>query len=295
MRRFTMVMGTGIVANAAASLPVHPPLLLDAARVVWALAALLLVALLVRPVRWERTPFLGAPAMALMTVGTGAVLLEVPLRPVGVALWLTGAVLGVVSAVSVPRPERLSAVWLLPVVPPMVAAATGTVVSPRLAPVGLGLFGLALVRAAPVLLAVARGWRAEPEVPLLWIPLGILGQSVTAAAHLGVPLWGPPVLALGLAWLALVAVRTLVRRPAFSPAWWSFTFPLGTLVTGSSALGLTALAVSLYAGLVAAWAVVGTAQLRAYSSTKRASTLGGSVTATALERSTTASAWSGSK
>ncbi len=92
-----------------------------------------------------------------------------------------------------------------------------------------------------------------------------------------------------------MAVRTARERPAFSPAWWSFTFPLGTVVTGSAALGLGALAVVLYAALVVAWVVVGTAQLRAYSSTNRSRIRGGSVIIASRERSTTSSASWGSK
>ncbi len=66
VRKFTMVMGTGIVANAGAVLGV--PAALDA-RLVWLLAAVLLVVLLVTTRDWGLTPFLGAPAMALLTVG----------------------------------------------------------------------------------------------------------------------------------------------------------------------------------------------------------------------------------
>jgi len=77
-----------------------------------------------------------------------------------------------------------------------------------------------------------------------------------------VPVWG-----FAMLWMALAAAVTLraarVDLP-FSPAWWSFTFPVGTVVTGTSALALhtgsglfRAVAVLLYALLVGAWAVVG--------------------------------------
>lgn len=62
---------------------------------------------------------------------------------------------------------------------------------------------------------------------------------------------------------AHAAAGLLRARLPFSLTWWSFPFPLGTVVTGTSALALhtgatalAALAVVLYAGLVAAWVVV---------------------------------------
>ena len=87
---FASVMGTGIVANAAAILPVQVPGLRVFATVVWALAAAWLIVLTAAfAVHWARYPdrarghaanpvmaqFWGAPAMALMTVGAGTLIL----------------------------------------------------------------------------------------------------------------------------------------------------------------------------------------------------------------------------
>jgi tellurite resistance protein TehA-like permease len=115
-------------------------------------------------------------------------------------------------------------------------------------------------------------------VPTLWIVLGPAGQSITASHSLGqqtpdgsvlraagvaygVPVWG-----LAMAWLVVAAVvtaRTAHRHLPFSLTWWSFTFPVGTLVTGTSSLAAATgatlwvvMAALLYAGLVAAWVVV---------------------------------------
>jgi tellurite resistance protein TehA-like permease len=121
-------------------------------------------------------------------------------------------------------------------------------------------------------------------VPTLWVVLGWLGQSVTAVnqlggvAHLALPepyatgfvvlglVYGVPVLGFALLWAALAAavtVRTARRGLPFALTWWSFTFPVGTVVTGTSALALHTrsdvlgwLAVAFYVGLVAAWATV---------------------------------------
>ena len=120
--------------------------------------------------------------------------------------------------------------------------------------------------------------------PTLWIVLGPLGQSITAgnllgaAAHDALPapystalqafgiVYGLPVFGFALLWAAVagaVTVRTDSEGMPFSLTWLSFTFPVGTCVTGTSALALhtgadlfRAAAVVFYAGLVAAWIVV---------------------------------------
>jgi tellurite resistance protein TehA-like permease len=77
----------------------------------------------------------------------------------------------------------------------------------------------------------------------------------------GVPTWG-----FAMMWLALAAaitVRTARRGLPFALTWWSFTFPVGTCVTGTIALAarsgadvLRIASVVLFALLVAAWLVV---------------------------------------
>src|SRR5262249_52808478 len=123
-------------------------------------------------------------------------------------------------------------------------------------------------------------------VPTLWIVLGPLGQSITAmgllaSAAVGVVpapytgafqaaavLYGVPVWGFALMWLALPAATTLQpgrRHLPWALTWWSFTFPVGTLVTGTSELALhtharflTWASVGLYALLLCAWLTVAT-------------------------------------
>lgn len=86
---FAAVMGTGIVAIAAATLPLRVPGLREFALAVWVLAAALLVVFTAAfAMQWLRhrelalahaanpvmAQFWGAPAMALMTVGGGTLL-----------------------------------------------------------------------------------------------------------------------------------------------------------------------------------------------------------------------------
>lgn len=264
-------------------------------------------------------PFYGAPPMALLTVAAGTVtfgpdMLGTPTAlGIGTVLWTLGTLAGLASTVLVPylmitrhtlTLESVFATWLMPVVPPMVSAATGPLLIPHIADgqarLGLmlacyAMFGISLLATLALLPLI---WtrlllhRTGPAVmvPTLWIVLGPLGQSVTAAntlgsvAHLAVPaeqarafeafavLYGVPVLGFALVWLALAAaitVRTARAGLPFAMTWWGFTFPLGTCVTGAAGLAahtgstaFEALAVALYAGLVTAWAVVGTHTVR---------------------------------
>jgi tellurite resistance protein TehA-like permease len=312
---FASVMGTGIVAVAATLLPGHVPGVREVAVAMWAAAAVLLVVLLGAAAGRSRggvvrrqlgdpatAPFLGVPPMAVMTVGAGALLVGRDVIGANAAvvvaggLWCSGMVAGVATAVVVPvamarRGVGLGDVvgaWLLPVVPPMVAAATGAGLvahagGARGALLGLlyGLFALGLVGSAVVIaLVVARlarhGVGPARTVPALWIVLGPLGQSVTAASLLGdaaggrretaFALWyGVGAWTCAMAWLALVAVltaRTARRGLPFSTAWWGFVFPVGTVVTGTSRLAertdsatLTAGAIALFIMLVAFWAL----------------------------------------
>jgi C4-dicarboxylate transporter/malic acid transport protein len=325
---FASVMGTGIVANASATLPFHVPGLAGFAVVMWLLASLLLAAVgTATALHWVshrdtarshlENPvmayFYGAPAMALITVGTGALLVGGPVVgqhaavAIDAVLWTAGTLLGLATAVVVPyqaftshtnAPDSAFGGWLMPVVPPMVSAATGPLLLPHL-PAGQWrltlqlacsmMFGLTLLASLVVITMiwsrlVHHGVGAAAAVPTLWIVLGPLGQSITAAHTLGTSapgvlpapygtafqaaglVYGVPVWGFAMLWLALAAavtVRTLRDGLPFTLTWWSFTFPLGTVVTGTSGLALVTharflevAAGLLFAGLLAAWTVV---------------------------------------
>jgi C4-dicarboxylate transporter/malic acid transport protein len=325
---FASIMGTGIVANAAASLPLQFPGLRTAATGVWAFATLMLTALSVAwGVHWTRhrdtarghahspvmAQFWGAPPMALMTIGAGALLLgkdwigRTPALTLDWTLWTAGTVLGLITTAWIPyrmmtthdiKPDSAFGGWLMPVVPPMVSAANGALLIPYLpegqARLGMlmacyAMFGVSLLA---TLFVVPQIWQrlvqhktgAAASVPTVWIVLGPLGQSITAANLLGndavtvLPapytqagaafglFYGVPVWGFALVWLALataLTLRTARQKLPFSLTWWSFTFPVGTVVTGTSALAtrihsevFTVGSVILYALLVTAWATV---------------------------------------
>jgi C4-dicarboxylate transporter/malic acid transport protein len=242
---FAAVMGTGIVANAAATLPRSFHGLQAAATVIWLGAALLLVLLTVVYL-WQgalrlhagdpvMAQFFGAPPMALLTVGAGALVLgrqviglEAALD-VGWALWSLGTVLGLVTACAVPylmitrhhfAPDAAFGGWLMPVVPPMVSATTGALLVPH-APAGqlrlallLGCYAMLGLSFVATLLVVAMIYGrlvhheapTGPVVPTVWIGVGALGQSVTALGVLAAaaPSALPALYAQGAAVFALL-------------------------------------------------------------------------------------------
>lgn len=325
---FASIMGTGIVANAAATLPVQIPGLHGFALGVWVADALLLLVLVSAVVaHWLHHPtvarghvynpqmaqFYGAPPMALLTVGAGAVLVGKNLIGLQAAvdldwvLWVGGTLGGLYTAVFIPyllftqhnvEADAAFGGWLMPVVPPMVSAATGALLIPHI-PEGAGratllyacysMFGLALVASIIIITLIWSrlahyGISGTSRVPTLWIVLGPLGQSITAAGLLGtnaslavgrevangmnvmailygVPVWGFAVLWITLA--TMLTIRTARRKLPFALTWWSFTFPVGTFVTGTTGLAVhTALpafrwaAVVAYCCLLAAWGLV---------------------------------------
>jgi C4-dicarboxylate transporter/malic acid transport protein len=257
--------------------------------------------------------FYGAPPMAMLTVGAGTLLLGKDVLGVGLAvdidwvLWFAGSILGLICAAVVPylmftrhrvQPDSAFGGWLMPVVPPMVSASTGALLIPY-TPAGqarlslllccYAMFGLSLLASFIVItliwyrLAMHKTGDAR-MVPTLWIVLGPLGQSITAAnllggvAHealpapystalqafgvvYGVPVWGFALLWAGIA--GAITLRTVRAGLPFSLTWWSFTFPVGTCVTGTTGLALhtgsslfSVAAGIFYLALVAAWVMV---------------------------------------
>ena len=72
------------------------------------------------------------------------------------------------------------------------------------------------------------------------------------------PVWGFAMLWLAVA--AAITIKTARNHLPFTLTWWSFTFPVGTVVTGTSELALhtdltalTVAAAGLYGLLLLAW------------------------------------------
>jgi C4-dicarboxylate transporter/malic acid transport protein len=335
---YAAIMGTGIVANAGAVLPLHVPGLRVFATVFWGIAATALVALTAAWVaHWIRHPararghaadpvmaqFWGAPAMALMTVGAGTLVLGHGLLGNAAVtadwvLWGGGTALGLLTACWIPYlmmtrhdnigPDSAFGGWLMPVVPPMVSAANGALLIPyasagqdrlTLLLACYAMFGISLLASVIIITQI---WSRLVQhkvgravmVPTLWIVLGPLGQSITAASNMGTQaahvlpapysagaaafalLYGVPVWGFAMMWLALAAaitIRTARQHLPFGLTWWSFTFPVGTCVTGTIALAgrsqdqlLHGAAVVLYVLLLVAWLIVAVRTVRGTAS-----------------------------
>ncbi|MEU0964478.1 TDT family transporter [Streptomyces sp. NPDC005917] len=296
---YASVMGTAALALGGGALGVDG--LRELFVGLWALSLVQLVVLLAaRALHWTyhadqarahlrdpaMAPFYGCLSMALLAVGAGALALGQYWigEPAAVALdsvlFVAGTAVGLAAAVAVPylmavrhrvEPGQATAVWLLPLVAPMVSAALG----PRLAshlPPGqpretllygcFTLFGLSLLATLLMLtLVFARLVTTGPLslalTPTIFLVLGPLGQSTTAVGAFAdlapgvVPaqdatgfgllavLYGVPVMGFALMWLALAVahvVRAWRHGMRFAMTWWAFTFPVGTCVTGAAAL-----------------------------------------------------------
>ena len=324
---FASVMGTGIIANAAASLPLFANALRGFALVVWCLATLMLIGLVLATSRcifckqntWKKhfgdpmmAQFYGAPPMATLTVAGGTLLVGHSLLGWQMALniawtlWFIGTVAGFCSAVIIPyrlftvfavRPDSAFGGWLMPVVPPMVSATIGAMLVPYAAEgimrqtlfyLCYCMFGLSLLAALFIISMIwsrltHHGTSGTSRVPTLWIVLGPLGQSMTAAGILGsvakdavsgeiahafslfAVLYSTPIFGFVILWTCLallLTIRAHNRQMKFALTYWAFTFPVGTCVTGTAQLakhtGLPLFAwasIIFYMGLLAAWAV----------------------------------------
>lgn len=296
---FTVGMGTGITALGAYLYPDGPHWLKLLGTGLWLFNAVLVGSLLVLMVaRWVfnwsgsvkilhdpvQSMFLGAVPMALATVINGFVDMGAPIfGPVAVhiAFWLWGldVVMALGSGIVVPylmfvshdhRLDKLTGIWLMPVVPAEVAAASGAILLPHVVGataqanfmvVSLGLWALSVPLAFLMLgflflrLALHRLPPAEMAIST-WISLGTLGTGIMGLVGLGkdmplvfgamghamqasaliasFALWG-----FGLWWLTLSILTTVhyARRGLpFNLGWWGLTFPLGVFTGGTDML-----------------------------------------------------------
>ncbi|MEU6659314.1 TDT family transporter [Streptomyces sp. NPDC046821] len=206
---YASVMGTAIIANAGAALPVHVPGLRAVCTAMWALSLVALVALLTaRALHWTHhgdrarehlldpavAPFYGCLAMALLAVGAGTMLVGQDWIGTSAAvaldtvLFTAGTAIGLVAAVAVPylmvarhriEPGEASPVWLLPVVAPMVSAAVGPLLVPHL-PAGqwqqtllvgcVGMFGLSLIAVVLMLPVIFARLVTAGPLPVMLTP-----------------------------------------------------------------------------------------------------------------------------
>ncbi len=332
---FAAVMGTGIIANALATLPFIGKQLVNVGIAIWLLAFAMLIVMvllkvfqaIVKPHIIKRqlndpimAQFFGAPPMALLTVAGGTILYgnhllsEPTTLTIAWVLWGFGTLSGLIVAVAIPyrlfthyevRDDGAFGGWLMPVVPPMVSAAIGAMLIPYITNSEIqqlmlygcyAMFGVSLFSAFIIITLIwsrlaHSGTSGGPRVPTLWIVLGPLGQSITAAGLLGTAallvvegpigdsmnnmaiIYGVPIWGFAFFWsilVSLITLRTLRNKMPFALTWWAFTFPVGTCVTGTIQLAIHTdldvfrwAAVILFIGLFISWIVAAVGTIKA--------------------------------
>ena len=295
---FTATMGTGVVAMILAQLPFASSVLFMLATKLWQFNILLFITFsILYGLRWILFPteakqifnhpnmslFLGAIPMGLATIVNGFLSFGVHLYgdiavQIATYLWYLDVFLAVLIAWVVPfcmfscqdhQLQRMTAVWLLPIVACEVAASSAGLLLQHLAAdqhalailiTGYVLWGISVLPAFAILtilmLRLALHQLPEKEVAISsWLCLGPIGTGALALLLLGqqaprilnavgleelatiVPalgvIGGLVLLGFGLWWFG-IAVLTTVRHARtgipFNLGWWGLTFPLGVFI-----------------------------------------------------------------
>jgi C4-dicarboxylate transporter/malic acid transport protein len=303
---FTVTMGTGVLALALDQFVSAIPDLYGIALALWAFnIALFTLFSVLYGARWifffndarrifahsVASMFFGAIPMGLVTIINGFLVFGIPLwghvaLTIAYVLWWIDVAMSVACGLLIPffmftrqehSMEKMTAVWLLPIVAAEVAAASGGLLVPHL-PVAEGygvlllsyvLWALSVPLAMSVLVILvlrlvlhklperdlaASGWLALGPIGTGALGLLLLGADaprVFAAAGLssvgdaafgigvvgGTMLWG-----YGAWWLLLAILKTIsyaLDGMPFNLGWWGFTFPLGVYSLATLALAHT--------------------------------------------------------
>ncbi|MBN8925752.1 MAG: TDT family transporter [Rhodospirillales bacterium] len=301
---FTVTMGTGALALALNQLPFAHPALHGLGRSLWAANIVLFATFtLLYALRWicffegarrivhhpVMSMFFGAVPMGLATIVNGFLAFGSDWMSADTAvaiartLWWGDAALSVLCSVLVPywmftrqahSLEKMTAVWLLPIVASEVAAASAGLLVPHLPPaeafpvlmLGYVLWACSVPLALSILVVlvlrlILHKLPDRDMGPSAWLALGPIGTGALALLLLGED--ARPVLAArGLAgvgdvafgvgvigatllcgygawWLTVAGLKTvryLREGMAFNLGWWGFTFPLAVYALATLAL-----------------------------------------------------------
>ena len=311
---FTMNMGTGILSLMLAAFPYHVAGLLIAAKTLWIINIFLFIIfsilfisrfafyfnsaikLFSHPVQ---SMFLGAIPMGLVTIINGFLNFAAP-KMVNFAmyLWWIDVLICFVVGLMVPfymfthhahSIEDMTAVWLLPIVPAEVAAASAGFLAQHLSPalarnvivIGYALwaFSVPLAFGILVILFLRLAWHKLPHRDMAvstWLTLGPIGTGSMGLLLLGNdapraftgtklliyaktayafgPIGGLVIWGFGFWWLMmaiLLTIRYVKEGLPFNMGWWGFTFPLGVYTASTIILyNLTGIGFFRIAGAV---------------------------------------------
>lgn len=297
---FAATMGTGILAIALAQFP-DAPVLRELGEGLWLLNIVLFTVFsAIFAARWVlhfnealaifRHPvmsmFFGCIPMGLATIVNGFLIFGVPRFGEGAVsiaeyLWWADVALSVTCGLVVPYAmftrqthsiDRMTAVWLLPLVASEVAAVSGGLLIPHLVdpgqqvtvlilslllwscsvPIALSVLVILFLRMAlhklPESNMAASSWLAIGPIGTGALALLVLGQvappvlaenglGAVSAAFSGAALLGGLLLwGYGLWWLAIavvVTIRYFRTGVPFNLGWWGYTFPLGVFAVAT--------------------------------------------------------------
>ncbi|MGV0375912.1 MULTISPECIES: TDT family transporter [Corynebacterium] len=197
-----------------------------------------------------------------------------------IGFWIGGPVTVITWAIQLTRFDgEPRFTWGLPLVGPMISASVSGWLAHDYGPLyhvmGTALFVMSLLTAVPTFARVYwAAWHGRVDFEgaksaTAWVPLGVVGQSTTAMQILfpgTVSIYYGLVALIIAIPLAIYAMITFYPNAArwvpYSPAWWSCTFPPGTVSMGghqmamvSGSQWLDAIALSIPVLLVAHWAL----------------------------------------
>lgn len=200
-----------------------------------------------------------------------------------VGFWIGGPVTVITWAIQLTRFDgEPKFTWGLPLVGPMISASVSGWLANDYGPLyhvmGTVFFFMSLVTAVPTFARVYwAAWHGKVDFTgaksaTAWVPLGVAGQSTTAmqilfpgpfSIYYGVTAL---IIAIPLSIYAMFTFYPNVARwVPYSPAWWSCTFPPGTVSMGGHQLALVngselidAIALTIPVLLTAHWALCST-------------------------------------
>ncbi len=302
---FAATMGTGILALALNQLPLEIPFLHQLAGALWLLnIGLFATFSLLYGARWVlffhearrifghsvMSMFFGTIPMGLATIINGFLAFGIPrwgatAVTIAEALWWVDLAMAVVCGVAIPflmftrqdhSLEKMTAVWLLPVVAAEVTAASAGQLVPHLTNPAAALhilvlgyalwaFSVPIAMSILVILLQRLVMHKLPHRDMAasgWLALGPLGTGALGLLLLGADaprvfqtagMAGIGEVAQGLgiiggvamwgygAWWMLIAILTTARYlrtgMPFNLGWWGFTFPIGVYAVATLALG----------------------------------------------------------